>query len=325
MQKENLSFSFEKCFKLHGHDLNVESITIDTNQNLLLTCSRDKSIKLWGLPPKNEEGLVERAFFNHHKSSVISMRPITSFAKQTFFLSISIDESAKIWDFSTKKIIKTLELKGNPSSFCVFDKTIFVAYGRDSLYLIKSIDIISGETIQEFKGHTDVVMAISIYGKLNTLISASRDKSLMLWNLNSKNPFMKPTKTHTKLHKQGITNILVIEERNLLITGANDREIRVWLLKENDLSIKLIKKLESHSGWILSMCLINENLFASSSSDDVIKVWNLDKMQCEFELKDEMFSPGSMLFVKKKQLLIVGDKNGDIRGWELQQKEENKN
>ena len=125
---------------------------------------------------------------------------------------------------------------------------------------------------------------------------------------------------HSKTHRQGITSMLIIEKKSLIITGSNDFLIKIWSLDETTLNLKLIKNLKEHKGWILSLCLINEYYFASSSSDDTLKIWDLNKMKCVQDLQDfqeNMFSPSSILFMEKNKLLLAGDKNGDLRGWEL--------
>lgn len=315
MQDPKPNLSFKKSFKISAHGLNIESMTINSQENIILTCSRDKNIKLWGFSP--DIGLILRETFSNHSSSVLSLKPISTFYKPHFFVSLSTDESMKFWDFSQKKCIKSLGLQGSITSFMLFEKKIFAACGRDNLYIIKSLDLFDGTVLQEFKGHSDVVSALAICQNPKILISTSRDRTIVFWSLKSKNSFLKPLKTHQKMHKQGITSMIMLEEKGALVTGSNDNTIKIWVVKPNDLSLLLLKTLSLHKGWILTLHLLSENYFASSGADDSIRVWNCKNWECEAELKDAMFSPGSLLFIKKKKLLLAGDKNGELRGWEL--------
>ena len=220
------------------------------------------------------------------------------------------------WDFSEKKCLKSLNLRGVVSSFLIDNQKIFAAFGRDSLYIIKVLDIYGGEAVQEFKGHSDVILSMVISHNMKILISGSRDKTICFWNLKSKKPFQKPLKVHSKVHKLGITNLLILENKGLLISGANDNLIKIWALKEVDLSLTLTKTLSMHKGWILTLYPLSDDFLLSSASDDEIRMWNINTGECLEVIKDEMFNPGSLMFIKNKRLLLVGDKNGEVRGWE---------
>lgn len=116
LNEDEKIFNTNHCFKIKSHDLNIESISVDSQEKFILTCSRDKTIKLWGLPQsfqQNEKELIHRSTFHNHKSAVISIKPVTTFYKNGFFLSLSTDESIKIWDFSKKLNIKTMKLFGS--------------------------------------------------------------------------------------------------------------------------------------------------------------------------------------------------------------------
>ena len=316
--QEEPKISFKKCFKIAAHDLNIEAISINQTEKLLLSCSRDQHIKLWGIPENLENGLILRKDFPYHKSSVVSLKPLTNLYKPNFFISMSHDETLKYWDFIQKKCLKSIKLIGSVSSCLVNENTIYVAFGRDDLYMIKALNLYNGSIKQELKGHNDVISSLLVCQSLQILISASRDKTIAFWNLKSKNPFLKPLKIHHKVHKQGITSMVLLENKRILITGANDHLIKLWSLKEKELNLTLMRTLTLHKGWILSLCPINEDLLVSSASDDVVRVWKVDTGECIEELNDEnLFSPGSLLFVQEKKLLLVGDKNGYIRGWEF--------
>ena len=307
---------FQKRFELNPHELNIEAIATDSSENLILTCSRDQHIKLYQFPEDLKNGLMIRQDFTHHKSSVINLKAIPFFHKPSFFVSLSTDETIKFWDFEEKKCIKTLNLKGSVSSFLIEDSKIFAAFGRESIYYIKILDLYGGETLQELKGHSDVILSMAIHHKMNLLISASRDKSICFWNLKSKKSFQKPLSIYPKAHKLGITNILLIESKNLLISGSNDHLIKIWFLKE-DLSLTLSKTLAMHKGWILSLYALSEDIILSSAADDQIRMWNVNTGECLDVINDEMFNPGSLIFIRSKKTLLVGDKNGKLIGWEL--------
>ena len=308
---------FQQCFKIKAHDLNIEAISTDNPHKMLITCSRDQTIKLWGSSDHliKENIIFQRASLSHHQSTVISVKSVPEFYKPSFFLSLSNDETVKVWDFSQKKCIKTMKLTGSVSSFLIYKNKIYAAFGRDNLYIIKALSIFDGSVIQEYKAHRDVISSLMISESLQILISAGRDKMIVIWNVKTSKNFIKPLKIHDKIHKQGITSMILIDEKQVLITGSNDKSIKIWLIAEKGLKLDLIRILNLHKGWILSLCHVSNDMIVSSASDDEIRVWNIKTGECLQLLKDEMFSPGSLLFIKEKGILLAGDKNGDLRIW----------
>lgn len=68
---------------------------------------------------------------------------------------------------------------------------------------------------------------------------------------------------------------------NLIITGNEDREIKYFDLRSNE----MIDSHVGHTDSISSLCLINSgSTLISGSHDGFIRCWDIRKRQCVFDL-----------------------------------------
>lgn len=85
--------SMKLSLNLYGHTLPILSFDISSDNNLLVSASADKNIKLWGL----DFGDIHRSIFAHQDSITC-----VKFIKEThYFMSCSKDQTVKFFDGDT--------------------------------------------------------------------------------------------------------------------------------------------------------------------------------------------------------------------------------
>jgi WD40 repeat protein len=87
---------------LAGHSLVVQSIAFSPDGQTLVSCSADKTIKLWNV----NTGECLRTLLGH--TTVIRSVAITP--DGTYIASGSQDETIRFWDFNTGECLKILKL-----------------------------------------------------------------------------------------------------------------------------------------------------------------------------------------------------------------------
>ncbi|CAG8782795.1 14403_t:CDS:2, partial [Acaulospora morrowiae] len=147
------------------------------------------------------------------------------------------------------------------------------------------------------EGHEDMIICLDFDKPYGTLVTASLDNTLRLWDLSSYRG-LGILEGH-----EGIVNCLQLKGHHL-VTGSRDRTIRQWdiskLALPNDSVTNLaeinfksgstsehsfngencwLATLEGHSGSIT--CLHYDNSFlVSGSSDKTMKQWDMETGQC---------------------------------------------
>ena len=110
------------------------------------------------------------------------------------------------------------------------DSLIAVGDGNGSIFLYN----LSGKEIRKYKSHTDDVLYLDFSENGKLLVSASRDKSAIIWEVDS-------TKPHAKLEKIifapyndcSFISANFSNNSQYVLTTSSDRTIRLWDINGN--------------------------------------------------------------------------------------------
>jgi WD40 repeat protein len=132
--------------------------------------------------------------------------------------------------------------------------------------LYKRIDIKPNTTLP-FEGHLGYIWNILKFDS-ETIISGGRDKTIKIWSLTGL------LKQSLNSHKNSIIAIESLSY-NCFISSSRDKSIKIWKRDVNgDFSVQNTFYL--HEAIVLSLCKLNETLFASSGGDNKIKIASID-------------------------------------------------
>ena len=82
---------------------------------------------------------------------------------------------------------------------------------------------------------------------------------------------MKIHKTIEINKKKDINCICLTKDNKYIITGSDDKLVRIWNLKDG----KCIRELEYHKHYVLSICVTNDGKYIiSGGSLGYIAIWN---------------------------------------------------
>ncbi|KAI0526399.1 quinon protein alcohol dehydrogenase-like superfamily [Xylaria bambusicola] len=153
-----------------GHANGVTCLQFD--DNMLATGSYDATIKIWNI----EKGEVVRTLQGH----TMGIRALQF--DDRMLVSGSLDSTVKIWNWRTGVCINTLNHQGGVIT--VHMEGDYLASGS----MDRSIKIFDFKTQQSFslRGHTDWVNHVRLDMTSRTLLSASDDCTVKLWDLDSR-------------------------------------------------------------------------------------------------------------------------------------------
>ena len=114
-----------------------------------------------------------------------------------------------------------------------------------------------------------------------------------------------------KGHTKSVKSIQINENSNRLISGSEDKTIKIWNLETGE----CLKTLKEHHDWVNSILIISNNKFLSGSDDKTIKIWDLDSFECLNTLKNEK-GIKSLCSISDNQI-ACGCYDGSINIWNL--------
>ncbi|KAJ1957905.1 cross-pathway control WD-repeat protein cpc2 [Dispira parvispora] len=168
------------------------------------------------------------------------------------------------------------------------------------------------------RGHSDWVTAIATTAENpDMILSASRDKSLIIWNLNrDETSFGYPRKSLLG-HSHFVEDVAISLDGQFALSASWDKTLRLWDLNTGNTTRRFV----GHTGDVLSVSFSPDNRqIVSGSRDKSIKLWNT-LGECKFNLTQDghtewvscvRFSPNT-----ESSLIVSCGWDKLVKVWEL--------
>jgi WD40 repeat protein len=288
------------CSEFEAHSKEINSICFSSNNQLLASASKDKTIKVW----QSKSGKLTNImlFESDYANSITFSRD------NKLLISGKKDNTIEVLSLQTKKLICTL--KGHQkavNSVAVHPNGKLIASASDDK-TVNLWSIESGKQVCTLKGHTDNVMAVSFSPNGDVLASSGdiNDKTVKLWFLSENRSIT--LKGHSDWFG-GIYTIAFSPDSKLIASGSKDKTIKIWQVNTGKEAITL----EGHSDDITSIIISADNkIIASGSKDKTLKLWALttgkliSTINHHEKIQAVAFSPNS-------QILATGCSGGNIK------------
>ncbi|KAM3171205.1 Guanine nucleotide-binding protein subunit beta-2-like 1 [Hymenolepis weldensis] len=121
-------------------------------------------------------------------------------------------------------------------------------------------------------GHSDWVTQIATNAHHpNIVLSSSRDKSLIIWELNSQASKFGVPRHSLRGHNHFVSDVVMSSDGQFAISGSWDKTLRLWNLTTGRTAIRFT----GHTGDVLSVHFSADNRqIVSGSRDRTAKLWN---------------------------------------------------
>jgi WD40 repeat protein len=157
------------------------------------------------------------------------------------------------------------------------------------------------------RGHTDAVKSLIIRSDGKTLVSASADTTIKLWNLDTGQCLNTLTG-----HNSSIESIAITPDREMLVSASADTTIKLWSLATG----KCLNTLDKHTKTIRSIAINpDDRRLVSGSADGTIRFWDLVRGQ-ELNVL-EGYTGRIMVISPDGKTLVTGGENGSVYLWDL--------
>ncbi|MFW9259972.1 protein kinase domain-containing protein [Nostoc sp. CALU 546] len=164
-------------------------------------------------------------------------------------------------------------------------------------------------TLTGHSGTLSSVNALAISPDCYTLASASDDKNIKLWDLNTKKVL-----ANLSGHSQAVKSVTFSPDGKILATASDDKTIKLWQVE----TLEEICTLLGHSHAVKSVAFSPDGqILASGSWDKTIKLWDVNTGTEICTITGHQLQVNSVAFSPQGQLLASASYDRTIRLWQI--------
>lgn len=256
-----------------------------------------------------------KSIFKNFEVSDLPVRTAKFIARKQWFIAGADDMCISVFNYNTMEKVKTFDAHNDYIRSVAVHPTAPLVLSASDDMSIKLWNWEKGWQCQMvFEGHMHYVMQVVFSPKdVNTFASASLDKTIKMWSINSSQPNFT-----LEGHEKGANCVEFFHgaDKPYLISGSDDKSVRIW-----DFQTKAcVKVLEGHSHNISHVCFHPElPLILTGSEDGNVKLWNSHTYRLEqtlnFNLERYMRNCGFFMFLLTGCLACVSDFVQSLDDW----------
>jgi WD40 repeat protein len=229
---------------------------------------------------------IKKQTLDGHNSAVTSVAALPN----GDIVTGSNDETAKIWDPNTGRVIKTLTGHNNwVASVAVLANGDIVTGSWDNT--VKIWDSATGRVIRTLVGHTGAVTSVAVLPN-GDIVMGSADNIIKIWDPNTGQ--LKQTLIG---HNDMVRSVAVLANGDI-VTGSNDKTAKIWDLNTG----RVIRTLTGHNGMVRSVAVLQNGDIVTGSADNTAIVWKISDAIKKMLEKDGKITLDSLCKAEKELL-----------------------
>ena len=251
----------KEAYVLEGHTDEVRATKFSRDGTLLVTGSKDNTVRVWNFEERKQVALLE----GHEKA----VNAVMITADNNHIVSASSDSTIRVWsleDHSEKKCLK----KHNDAVYCLSlspEGDQFCSGDKEGVLLIWNIKNWSLEHTFK-KAHLRAILCAKWGPKQRYIVTGSQDTTVRVFDLWEKSRI-----GVLRGHKGSVSSLDIAPSSKYAISVGDDMMIRKWTLFE----FKTEMKLENKKGEkVTTMYLMrDDSTLVVGCTDHVVRVYDL--------------------------------------------------
>ncbi|KAF8837543.1 WD40 repeat-like protein [Paxillus ammoniavirescens] len=310
---KSVGLTLKPLLTISGHKGIVNGIVYLPGGGGLVTCSYDKTVRIWNMESGEQEGMAME--LGGWAEGLVA----TKDGKR--ILSGSRDKVSKVWDVETHQPIA--EWGGHEASICCIaispDDQLVASGDNKGKIIIRETNLKEDGRIKQAieTGHSVYSICFSPDG--TKVASGHADNMIRVFDVDNGDLILGPIEGHTNW----VYSVVWSLDGSRLVTASFDGSIRFW---DTATGKAISDPLTGHTGCVNSISLSPDGAkLASASGDKTVRFWGTDSgdpigepLQHENPVWAVTFSPSS-------EFVACGESSGKVSIWHVPRWDDSKN
>ncbi|MCP4654260.1 MAG: hypothetical protein GY856_02455 [bacterium] len=179
--------------------------------------------------------------------------------------SVSGDETMKIWDGQSGRLLQTLEGHTERVFSVAWDSSGSRLASGSKDKTVKIWDGRNGRLLHTLEGHTETVTSVAWESSGYRLASGAVDKTVKIWDVLS-GRLLHTLEGHTEM----VTSVAWDSGGSRLASGSEDETVKIW----DTGSGRVLQTVKEHTRWAVVAWESNGPRLASGAYDGTVKIWD---------------------------------------------------
>ena len=224
-------------------------------------------------------------------------------------VSGSDDQTIKIWDFGSGKLLRSIDGHDNINSITVTPDNSQIVSGSDNK-LVKVWDLENGQLSYSLEGHRDSVNAVAVTSDGKKVVSGSDDNLVKIWYLNSGE-----VRDLFEEYSGNVNTVAITPDGKKVVSGYENGSVKLWDLE----SQRFLRSFEGHRGSVSVVAISrNGSRIISGADDNIINIWDLQSGELLRTLDEHTDSVEAIAISLDNLQIISGADDNTIKIWDLQ-------
>lgn len=296
----DLHSEYKLSAEIFGHSSDVKAVTYSSSNNCLVSCSRDRSTKLWA-PNKSKIGYVEVETLRGHKNYVASVCILTPTPSFPCGLVLTGGYDKQILGFEPQSTDPIIEHEAHEDAVCKLvrgnNENIFLSASFDKSVKCWAATRDGITCTTAYRGHSLAVWSVAIL-KRELIATASADKTINIYIADG--PLLRKLEGHTDC----VRDVTPCGDYEIL-SCSNDTSVKRWDVQTG----QCLQTFFGHSNYVYSVSFF-DGIVATASEDSCVTIWKKNGEKQTIELPSQTIWTCTIL---PNTDVVTGSSDGIIR------------